>query len=448
MRKKSILYLIGITLVTLSTGCTSEVEEPTISEELGITEVDMNLSFGTDWAIDLEDTRAVPPGTGGNNDTDIKIDGDEDMTEVDRVHVIAFKRREETSGSFIYDILNDQILPIKEEPVKGEDGDPTNHKHLIAKGKFKKVYGFEYRVIAIAYASEKNSLYKDIDIYDKSNFLRPNGEHNWFILNTDADPTYEEVMASLNFETIPNNVSETSWRDFMKCNGPTYSLTDISSYEKNVNSLSRNVIQTPQLFYGILHSESGSEIIGYSETDGEGDLVKDLPLSGILYRGVAKLVIRLKLKKTDKSSELRPFNTYKWIALLADEVATDVNLSSYDDFLMPSKKKEISSGYTAVNYLDLTGGYSDGEYRTIETWFLPTRTRLALRIKGDFSSPTTNNIKNYQIVTTGPIYSTGNGTGIISPDVVDGVFYLRRNHKYSIIEIDVDQLMNSKHELK
>lgn len=445
MKAKSIIYLLGIAFFGVLPGCTSEFDQPEPIQEEEVTEVDINISFGSDWPIDMDNTRAVPPGTGGNNDPDIKIDGDEDLEGVDKVRVIAFKRREDTEGSFIYDVRNDQILDVNEETKEGTDGKPERHNHLTAQGKLKKTYGFEYRVIAVAYSSQKENLYKDIDKSDKCTFSMPDGEQNWFSINTDTEPTYEDVLLSLNYNIIPSSyVDQTSWRDFMKWNGPSYNASDINSYESNTNSLSRNVIQVPQLFYGILHSKSGSEIIGYSETDENGDMKTDLSVSGILYRGVAKLEVKLKLKKSGNSPIINPFNTYKWIALLADNVTTDVHLSSYDDFLLPAKEG-LAEGYTAVNYWDLRNGYTDGEYVKIETWFLPTTTRLALRIKGNYQIA--NNIKNFQIKTTDPIYSTGNGTGIMSPDVVDGVFYFRRNHKY-ILEVDVDKLMNSKYELK
>lgn len=460
MKVKPIIYLIGMALVSIMPGCTSDFDDPESGQnsdsfqDSEVTEVDINLSFESDWNIDPDETRAAPPGTGGNNDTDKKVNGDEDMEDVDKVRVIAFKRREGTDDHFIYDVRNDQILDIEKRDEPASDGKPEGHKHLTAHGKLQKIYGFEYRIIAVAYASTKTNLYDDIDTSDKCLFSMPDGEQNWFRINTDAEPTYEEVMASLNFETIPDNVNQTSWRDFFKYNGASYVLesSDPKSWEKNADPLSRNVIQVPQLFYGILHSKTGSEIIGYSETDENGDLTKELPVSGVLYRGVAKLIIKLKLSNKGMGSLSDPFKSYKWIALLADEVTTDVSLSSYDDFLKPIKKPNIKQGYTAVNYLKLGDDkntyYNDGEYRTIETWFLPTRTRLALRVKGTYNTTDWINIKNFQILTTDAIYSEGNGTGIMSPDVVDGVFYLRRNHKYAILEIDVDRLMNSNHELK
>lgn len=447
MKKKSIIYLIGIALVGILPGCTSDFDQSELIQDVEVTEVDIDLSFGSDWTIDIDETRAAPPGTGGNNDTDSKVDGDDDLKDVDEVRVIAFKRREDSTDPFIYDVRNDQILPIDEETIEGSDGKPTGHKHLTAHGKLRKTYGFEYRVIAVAYASHKTNLYEDIDRSKQCTFFMPDGEQNWFTINTDVEPTYEEVMARINFSSIPKNVDQTSWRDLMKWNGPSYSSAEIVTYERNTDPLSRNVIQVPQLFYGTLHSLTGSEIIGYSETDENGDLVKNLPLSGILYRGVAKLIINLKLGNSGSGTLGNPFKSYKWIALLADNVTTDVNLSSYDSFLNPTKEG-LADGYTVVNYLDLSKGYGNGEIRPIETWFLPTTTRLALRIRGQYDATVVTNLENYQIKTTQPQYSNGNGTGIMSPDVVDGVFYLRRNHKYTILEIDVDKLMDSKHEIK
>lgn len=451
MKLKPIIFLLGFAVMGMLPGCTSEDDLPDFPQEGEVSVVDINLSFGSDWTIDIGETRAAPPGTGGNNDPDKKLDGSSDMAEVEEVRILAFKRREGTTDPFYYDMVNDQVRPVNgPADITVTDGKPDGHQHWTAHGELRKTYGFEYRVIAIAYAPDKTTLYTGLRKASNCTFSMPDGEQNWFDITTSDQLTYEEVMAKLNYEILPNNLDQKSWRDFMKWNGPTYGAAEISSYESNTDCLSRGVVQTPQLFYGVLHSQTGSEIIGYSEINENGDFDKNLPLSGILYRGVAKVEIKLKLTKPTSGTTLYPFKYYKWIALIADEVATDVNLSSYDGFLSAENTSFQKNRYTAVNYLqtgdDKNAFYTDGDEWTMTTWFLPTRTRLALRIRSDQSELYNKNIKNFQIVTTDPIYSTGNGTGIISPDVVDGVFYLRRNHKYTI-EIDVDKLMNSKHEL-
>ena len=453
MKTKSTIYLLAITLLGLLSGCASEFEEPYTSQEGEVTEVDIDLSFGTEWTVDFGETRAAPPGTGGNNDADKKTDGYEDMDEVDKVRVIGFKRREDTNGSFIYDVRNDFVLDVERQPMIGSDGKPDGHYHLTAQGKFHKTYGFEYRVIAVAYASGKTNLYKDINKASGCTFSMPDGEDNWFAINTDIEPTFEEVTARLVNEKLDKRgLDYRSWRDFIRYNGTSFGVNGVGDgylYDGNSDPLSGNVLQVPQLFYGTLRTRSGSDIISYSETNENGDLVKDLPLSGILYRGVAKLEIRLKLTKSGRGTLLDPYKYYKWIALVADEVTTDVNLSSYDGFQSPVKKG-LETGYSAVNYIKLGDDndalYQDGDVVTMTTWFLPTRTRLALRIKDQGNGM--NSIRNFQIVTTDPVYSPGNGTGVMSPDVLDGVFYFRRNHKYTILEIDVEKLRTNKHELK
>lgn len=452
MMLKYIKYLFGLFLVGLLAGCVSDFDQPDlVATDTDFVEVDIDLQFGSDWTIDIGETRAAPPGSGGNNDPDMKVDGYEDMDEVDQVRVLAFKRRENSTNSFVYDVLNDQILDVDDVPQLGSDGKPQNHLHKVAHGKLKKVYGFEYRVIALAYASGKPNLYKDIRRDDDCTFFMPDGEQNWFNINTDQEPTFEEVMAKLDFATIPNNAKRSDWRDFIKYNGPSFDDFlgidwDIVDYEEKVGPLSRNVVQVPQLFYGTLQSETGSEIIGYSETLDNGDIVNDLKLTGILYRGVAKLEIKLKVTKpTTKLGTIYDFDYYRWVALMASDVTTDVNLSSYDGFLSPVKNG-LNSGYTAVNYVKLDDSSNNnniGQEVTFTTWFLPTRTKLALRLKSQRDG--LNSLWNFQIKTK-DVFSTGNGTGVMSPDIVDGVFYFRRNHKY-MLEIDLDKLLNSSYRL-
>lgn len=441
MKFRLLSYIVGMSLIGVATACDSDMDEPSPIETNETSIVDLDLSFGSDWTVDLGDaSRAAPGGAGGNN-TDTKVDGEADIADVDMVRVIGFKRREGQTSSFVYDIVNDIEIPIEPEPVPASDGKPTGHKHKVAHGKFKKTYGFEYKAIAVAYSSDKDNLYSKAELAKESTFSMPDGEQNWFNINTAAEPTFEGLVAQINSVFISKNVDQTGWRDLIK-GSPSYSLLDIETYEKNVKSLSRNVVQVPQLFYGTLSSIKDSDIIGYSETDSDGNLTKDLPLSGILYRGVAKL--EMDIKPYFKKGSLFSSDTYiKWVAIMADQAQTQVGLTSYDDFLKPSKAG-INDGYTVVQYLTFSeDDCKNNRKQSVTAWFLPCMTKLALRIKDS-----NDNIYNYQIVTSGSIVSSGNGTGIISPDVVDGVFYLRRNHKYTITEIDLEKLMNSSHELK
>lgn len=447
MKVKTILYVFIIAAACFTSGCSSEFDEPEILNEAEVAYADIALSFGSDWTIDFgSESRGAPPGTGGNNDADTKVDGEADMSDVDCVRVIAFKRRDTgTNGDFIYDITNDMVLPVESTPINGTDGKPTGHKHRVAKGKLKKVYGYQYRVIAIAYSSYKESLYKDAALHNESTsrFKKIHGEQNWFTINTASTPTFQNICGMLdNIQEMRENEDNDGWRDFTK-GKPYYGYAETTYHNWYIDKLSLRAVQVPQLFFGTLRTETKKDVIEYAETMTDGELSATIPITGILYRGVAKLKINLKPYFHKKNGITDSDRYVCWVALLADNVQTDVNLRSYDDFLTPSSNGIISDKYTVISYQNFTESEcKEPEMKPIISYFLQTDTRLILRVK-----TSDDEVHNYQIKTSSDIVSGGNGTGIISPDVIDGVFYLRRNHLYNMT-IDLEKLSKSKHEIK
>ena len=123
--------------------------------------------------------------------------------------------------------------------------------------------------------------------------------------------------------------------------------------------------------------------------------------------------------------------TLQWIGLLANETRTSVKLSAYDDFLQPFNPihTTMKNGtYTLVGFVNT--GLSVGSTVTLTAWLLPTATKLAIRTfirKGGLVR--LDDIRNSPIEVS-ELSSAETGTGIISPDVVDNTFYLRRNQRY------------------
>ena len=78
------------------------------------------------------------------------------------MRVITFRRRNpddiivtsEADTAFIYDPSNDQTLDCNwaevNSTMEGHD-----HEHKVATGTLRKVYGYEYRVVALAYSSSR-----------------------------------------------------------------------------------------------------------------------------------------------------------------------------------------------------------------------------------------------------------------------------------------------------
>ena len=149
--------------------------------------------------------------------------------------------------------------------------------------------------------------------------------------------------------------------------------------------------------------------------------MNNLPLTGVLYRAMAKVEVRLKslqhaVDGTTKQDML-------WASLLADNVYTQSRMSDYDDFLNP--QAPVGGGYTLIDYRD---GFTTGDSIVLTAYLLPTKTHLALRCKFDVLVAA-NGMHNGQICVKDASFAD-NATGVISPDAQESLFYFRRNHKY------------------
>lgn len=425
------MAVLSLMMLPVLTGCSDETPDlPDAGPRPEVTEVPITILLEHDWSIDTDGngtSRAAPPGAGGTDSPDPDMNGEDETKNINKVQVVTFRRKDSdsnTSGDnaafseaepFIYDATNSMVLDVDTE-YAGEETDRFNDtdKHKVARGRLKKVYGYEYRVVAIAYDSNLQSSFSTINRSDKCVFNMPDGENNWFELNLNDGITIDEFKARIFTYNVTND--DKSWRDFISGSVPGIIIP------QEDDNLSYRTVQIPQLFYGECYTESGgkNEIIKYSYTDSIGEQVKNLEVTGILYRGLAK--VELRITPTSK----RVINTdhaVEWICLMADNVFTTVGLSDYDCFLRPSDPAGGMSlrKYTPVAYCNV----ADGSQKIITAYMLPCKTHLAVRIKTD-----DNDIRNAQLKYMDWESWGGNGTGIITPDVHDNIFYLRRNHKY------------------
>lgn len=434
---------LPLMMLSALTGCSDEMSDlPSAESHPEMTAVALTISLGNVWNIDLNGgdvSRAAPPGSGGSNAPDIDVTGEPETQNVNKVRVVAFRRLDsdnESSGSsavglanepFIYDATNDMELDLAVEYIENAtDKFSEPHKHKVAHGTLKKVHGYEYRVVAIAYDSQLQSTFSGINKSEQCVFTMPDGEDNWFRLNRLDGVTIDEFKASILTYNINNN--EDSWKDFIS-GYPTG-----AHFAEEADILSYSVAQIPQLFFGECYTVNNgisSEVIKYSVTDTSGNQVKDLAVTGILYRGPAK--VELRITPTPKKDIFNREYAVEWICLMADNVLTEVGLSDYDDFLRPSASiMEGSSKFTPLAYCSI----ADAGQQVITAYMLPCKTRLAVRIKTK-----DNDVRN-AVLTYKNVESYGTGTGIISPDVHDNVFYLRRNHKYVLTVNNSEALFN------
>lgn len=394
MKLRTIIYLLSCLLWT---ACSDDELQPATADEA--TTVPITLTLGQ------RATRSAPPGS--TDPMHPTIDGEAETEQTNTVRIIAFRCKETqedvsyhsddgyADSDFVYDPTNDQTVTCSRAT--------TSEHRLTAHGKLKKMKGYAYRVVALAYSLTRSLPFSN-------QLLADVGEENLFTLNLAAHTTLDQFEADL------THVVHDSWKEFR--NG-----TD-KFYTHKTHSLSDQLCYAPQLFYGQCTSVNGNKVIHFHEKNPADSISSTYPLSGVLYRGMAKVQLTLTIDNQR--------GTLQWIGLLANETRTSVKLSTYDDFLQPFNPihTTMKNGtYALVGFVN-TGGLSVGSTVTLTAWLLPTATKLAIRtFIRDGGLAGYNNTHNYPIEVS-ELSSAETGTGIISPDVVDNTFYLRRNQRY------------------
>lgn len=392
-------------------------------------------------------TRVAPPGAGSSSSSGTigEDNGYAETDNVNAVRLIAFRRRVQNNGEnsatydaavndiqgFEYDPTNDRVINGKPklEDVKKDDylsGKP--HKHYVVKGKFGISRGYEYRIIALAYNSQEKSPYPQY----QTNKVITND-----MLNIKRGTTFQEFKATFASYLVndkgrtdtPNN-----WLDYLK---------KIVLTLNNVKCLSRQLITVPQLFYGILYQQGDdtqNPIISSADYQKENlGNNTPTPLVGTLYRGMAEVEVHI-----TSAAHYSITAQTQWYCLLADNVLTQMPLTSYDGFKQgrePVEKYPQKGGsYTAIAYAPFPG---EGNEVVLKAFVLPGKTHLAVRIGFD-AYP---HAHNYQIKAK-DMMSSEAATGVIVVDGVSNLFYLRRNHKYVFTYAGQSKLTDSRHLLE
>lgn len=386
------LNYIAYGLALLLAACTNEEELPTPTGETLTATVPITISLGGN---ETTDTKAAPPSEGEQEGF---IGGQEEVEGIDRVRLITFRRKDmddiQTGGNtepFLYDPTNDQVITeLTWDLNKGDNG------RLVAQGNLHMIYGYEYRVVGLSYAS---------------------AEEEDFTLNIRDGLSLEELSLSVVEHTDMSDLGE-----FLHTN-----------YNDKHNE---NYYDVPQIFYGYCYQEDREDPIikfeaietgdGY-EQDEEGNY-QIKPLTGVLYRGMAKVVFTLNID--DKGAYI-----YQAAGLLAKTIFTQTRLTTYDDFLQPIH--EVSN-YTMIDYQSM----KDQSVITFTAYILPGKAKLALRLDRTGLGELVHSYKNYPIAVK-DLSSAEGATGIISPDAHDDYFYFRRNHKY-VLSGNLSTILDSK----
>lgn len=391
-------------------------------------------------------TRVAPPGAGSSSSsgTTGEDNGYAETDNVNAVRLIAFRRRVQNNGEnsatydaavndiqgFEYDPTNDRVIngkPTLEDGKKDDYLSGKPHKHYVVNGTFGISRGYEYRIIALAYNSKEKSPYPK---YEGNNVVTTE------MLNLKKGTTFQEFKATFasylvnddGKDDTPNN-----WLGYLK---------KIVLTLNNVNCLSRQLITVPQLFYGTLYQQGDATqnpIISSADYQKENlGNNTPTPLVGTLYRGMAEVEVHI----THAAHHSITAQT-QWYCLLADNVFTQMPLTSYDGFKQGSEpiKKYSTKGdsYTAIAYAPFPG---KGKEVVLKAFVLPGKTHLAVRIGFD-AYPYALNSK----VKAKDMMSSEAATGVIVVDGVSNLFYLRRNHKYVFTYTDQGKLTGDKNRL-
>lgn len=419
-------------LLSLSAGCsdndmlpednnTSTTEQPM----QGVVRVPITIALGGSGAEEGgRGSRVAPPGTGssgsGNSHVDDKDDGLSETKGVNAVRVVAFRRRtSEETEDFEYDPKNNILLEnLVEKDVENDDyyeGQP--HKHLVATGNVSISEGYDYRIVAIAYNKDEKAPYP---YYVGKLMVGAN------MLNLYNGTSYNDFCAKFAYYMVDEykEDGENNWRGYLKWKKASYLLPSVH----NVACLTRRLATIPQLFFGTIHIKGDATrnpIISYTDflpkapEENTGKTDPSVPsLTGILYRGMAEVVVNIKSTSLDKKTNP------EWYCLLADNVLTKVGLRDYDDFNHGSEPVENNTygTYTAVAYQKCE---SVGDIITLRAYLLPTKTHLAVRVRLN-ATPFAKNRR----VKAKDVSFADTATGVIVVDALNDLFYLRRNHKY------------------
>lgn len=436
-------------LLALAAGCSSDADLPPYPDgsngdagmnqpsEKGdeITTVPFTITLGGlsgsdgNAKQDGRNTRVAPPGAGSSSSSGTigEDNGYAETENVNAVRLIAFRRRVQNNGEnsatydaavndiqgFEYDPTNDRVIngkPTVEDGKKDDYLSGKPHKHYVVKGTFGISRGYEYRIIALAYNSQEKSPYPQ---YEENKVITND------MLNIKRGTTFQEFKATFASYLVnddgktdtPNN-----WLDYLK-------KIVLTLY--NVNCLSRQLITVPQLFYGTLYQQGDdtqNPIISSADYQKENlGNNTPTPLVGTLYRGMAEVEVHI-----THAAHHSSIAKTQWYCLLADNVLTQMPLTSYDGFKQggePINKYSKKGGsYTAIAYAPFPG---EGKEVVLKAFVLPGKTHLAVRI-GFKALPFAH---NYQIKAK-DMMSSEAATGVIVVDGVSNLFYLRRNHKY------------------
>lgn len=422
------LKSLALLLLLALTACTESPSEPPRAAETEAVEVPISIALGSDFgALEAESneptTRSAPPGA-TTDPADPQVDGEDETQEV-QVRIVVFRAKVDDDA---YDLSSRDIDNAPTDPA-AYTYDPSNDQtvecarttasdhRLTAHATLKKLRGYAYRVVALAYSTTTS-------IAPNNGLITPaQGEEGLFTLSAAQGTTFKD------FQLRVNAYAADGWGQFI-C-GPHNS----DLFYNNTFYLSGQLAYAPQIFYAQCQTQTGHSTVRFRETLSSGERSSAVPLTGVLFRGMAEVKLTYTIDSRDD---------VRFVALMANHVLTTVDLSrGYDAFLQPTDTitpgKKYSFGkddnYSVISYATPADGaetFAKGTTVTLRAWMLPTRTKLAIRTCFYIVGDAANGVPHNFPLRVGDVSATDQGTGIISPDTQGSWFYLRRNHRYRL----------------
>lgn len=435
--------------------CSDDTPEPAPQGEAEVSVpvyVEIDAALSTEESETERSTRAAPPSTGDNVTSDTQSDqtsGYDDVAEVDQVRLIAFRRRDarefpEAAGDpFLYDASNSSVVSVATDHlVVGDDSysklpSEPDHWHKYAHGTLHKKWGWEYRVVALAYNSQHRHGFADVAEY---------GINAWWSVNLqDGVTRFEDLQARVSCFGMTSDTYSHDRDAYWHGTG---------GYMKMCN---KYMVSTPQIFWGECRTQdSDSPIIRFWEPGADDTHVVSTPLRAVCLRGMAKVEVYLKMDKIS--------NTYEyptWALLMVRGVRDVVGLTSYDDFNSPSiftgsgrlpldGSKEM---YTAVAYAPKGSDFAplpafpSYTYNVkLTAWLLPGTVWMGLRTDyRDNNLATQVHYKLHAALSVEDRFAGNCPIGVIDQESSGHKFVLKRNHKYQFFVNSFKKLYNDDH---
>lgn len=376
--------------------------------------------------------RALPPSGGG-----AMLPGE---TRVDRVRLILLRRPTGSSDDFkYYDSDNNQGAGIVLTSYTQETETDGNQRRLFTH-RVRLELNCEYKIVALGYSSRDGGSKATQD----GLFRFGRYEENMFTVSLENGVT---TLSGLEFKLKPIQ-GESALKQLGTAEldmpygtkgiiSPSYDVTPFYVFNENLpdggiwdnselgtgivssnNILSQVCAPAPELYYAICTNKDGNEILSATDTG----------ITGVLYRGMAKVQVEVPVDGND----------VKWIALLANNVNTVSGLSSYDDFHDANTPVEPLYPNTEFEQYTLLSVAQPVEGKvTLQAYVLPTETKLAAIVceKDDFL--------HYPVFITTNAYTEGdNATGVITVITDGDKFNFKRNKFYKITYNSFDDLVH------